>query len=103
VETRQSQQISLEAQWLINYTDDWARADQTLDRFEASLDQGNAPYEQQPDGSWGVGCTEFYRKLEVTVDALQDTLDGPTLRPLTFMQHLQDPQRVRDLLDGLRV
>jgi hypothetical protein len=104
VETRQSQQISLEAQWLINYTDDWARADRTLDWFETSLDQGNKPYGQQPDGSWGVGCTEFYRKLEPTVDALQEKgLDASTLGPLTFMQDLQKPKYVTNYLDSLRV
>ena len=86
-----SQQISLEAQWLIHYTDDWTRAAATLDRLEASLGGGNQPFVQQPDGSWGAGCTEFYRKLEPTVDFLQSNeIQKPkpgkklTLLPLGF-------------------
>jgi len=105
-----SQQTSLEAQWLINYTDDWDRAGATLDRFETSLSGGNQPFDQQSDGSWGAGCTEFYRKLEPTVDFLQsDAVLKPkpghelTLLPLTFMQPLQDPRSVTSRLDSLRV
>ena len=48
-----SQQISLEAQWLINYTDDRERAKATLDRLEASLTAKEQPLLQQDDGSWG--------------------------------------------------
>ena len=104
-----SQQISLEAQWLINYTDDWDRAAATLHRFEASLADANQNIDQQPDGSCGPGCTEFYRKLEPTVDFLQsDAVLRPqpghelTLLPLTFMRQLQDPTFVTDRLDKLR-
>jgi hypothetical protein len=105
-----SQQISLEAQWLINYTDDWARATATLDRLEASLGGGNQPFEQQPDGSWGAGSTEFYRKLEPTVDFLQSNeIQKPkpgeklTLLSLAFMKPLQDPGFVTSYLDRIRV
>jgi hypothetical protein len=105
-----SQQISLEAQWLINYTDEWARVGDTLDRFEQSLGGGAQKLEQQPDGSWGSGAREFYRKLEPTVDFLQsDEVLKPkpghelTLLPLTFMQPLQDPSFVTKRLDELRV
>ena len=105
-----SQQVSLEAQWVIHYTDDWARAAATLDRLEASLGGGNQPFVQQPDGSWGAGCTEFYRKLEPTVDFLQSNeIQKPkpggklTLLPLTFMKPLQDPGFVTRCLDRLRV
>jgi hypothetical protein len=97
-----SRQIALEAQWLINYTDDWRRADETLDWLEASLHEGNQPLDQQPDGSWAPGCKEPYRKLEPTVDFLQGDLSGVTLGPLTFMQDLQDPKYARDWLDSVR-
>lgn len=99
-----SQQISLEAQWLINYTEEWDRAAATLQRFQQSLAATDQALSQQDDGSWGPGCTEFYRKLEPTVDALQNRLqDGVPIKPLKFMQQLQDPQFVRDYLEGLRV
>ncbi len=105
-----SQQISLEAQWLINYTDDWTRATATLDFLEASLAPKNQPLLQQGDGSWGPGCTEFYRKLEPTVDFLQSDAvlkpkpgQGLTLKPLTFMKWLMTPADVSKRLDELRV
>jgi hypothetical protein len=105
-----SQQISLEAQWLINYTDDRERAKATLDRLEASLVAKDQPLVQQDDGSWGPGCTEFYRKLEPTVDFLQsDEVLKPkpgqalTLKPLTFMKWLMNPADVAARLDELRV
>ena len=105
-----SQRISLEAQWLINYTDDWGRAASTLDLLEASLTPKNQPDVQQDDGSMGQGCTEFYRKLEPTVDFLQSDavlLPKPgqelTLKPLTFMKWLMKPADVIDRLDKLRV
>src|SRR5262245_45445040 len=54
-----SQQISLEAQWLINYTDDWDRAAATLQRFQASLSDPGQKVEQQPDGSMGPAARNF--------------------------------------------
>jgi hypothetical protein len=105
-----SQQISLEAQWLINYTDDWARATATLDRLATSLIPENQLLLQQEDGSRGPGCTEFYRKLEPTVDFLQseavlssDPGQKLTLKPLTFMKWLMNPAEVESRLDELRV
>src|SRR5205823_883503 len=105
-----SEQISREAQWLINYTDDWQRAGATLRRFETSLREASQKIDQQPDGSMGPGCTEFYRKLEPTVDFLQsDAVLKPkpghelTLQPLAFMQQLLDPRFVTNCLDKLRV
>ncbi len=105
-----SQQTSLEAQWLINYSDEFARATATLDRLDASLMPEDQPFVQQDDGSWGQGCTEFYRKLEPTVDFLQsDEVLKPkpgqalTLKPLTFMKWLMNPANVAARLDELRV
>lgn len=100
-----SQQTSLEAQWLINYTDDWTRAQATLDRLARSLDGSEQPpLAQQADGSWAPGCTEWYRKLEPTVDALQESdIGGQMLWPLSFMKKLEDPDFVAGYLDSLRV
>ncbi len=106
VKQRVSQQIADEANWLIGYTDDWARASDRLDRLEESLAIANQPLVQQPDGSWGAGCTEWYRKLEPTVDALNlaQQSGGFSTRPsaLAFMQKLQDPDRMVSYLDSLR-
>ncbi|HTR86340.1 MAG TPA: hypothetical protein VMI56_17800 [Reyranella sp.] len=104
-----SQQISLEAQWVINYSDDWQRADDTLKRLAASLDKAassnaSETLDQQDDGSWGPGATEFYRKLEPTVDFLQnEDFTGKSPKPLTFMKWLMKPDEVRTKLEALRV
>src|SRR5476649_38865 len=67
-------QMSLEAGWLLNYTDDWPRLSAALDRLEASLAETASPLTpaaQCADGSWGPGCTEWYRKLEPTFSMLR--------------------------------
>ena len=98
-----SEQILLEAQWLLNYTDDWARAQRRLSDLEASLAQVDQPGPHQAtDGSWGGCCEEWYRKLEPTVDALQN-LAGSPVAPLAFMKRLQDPARTLDYLWRLQI
>jgi hypothetical protein len=100
-----SEQMALEAQWLINYSDDWDRAQATLDRLDKSLAGPDQPaLAQQADGSWAPGYTEWYRKLEPTIDALQEhEIGSQTHRPLAFMTKLQDPDFTVGYLDGLRV
>ncbi len=96
-------QIRLEAQWLLNYRDDWERASRRLDDLERSLaDTARLGPIQDEDGSWGRCCTEWYRKLEPTVDALQGNLQG-ALKPLLFMQKLQDPSRTLNYLYQLQI
>jgi hypothetical protein len=98
-----SEQISLEAQWLINYTDDWARATTALDRLEITLGNASQPsLVQGVDGSWAPGYGEWYRKLEPTVDALQEKRTAAIpLTALTFMNRLQNVKGVLDTLAGL--
>ena len=99
-----SEQISLEAAWLINHTDNWTKVDAKLDQLEASL-AITQPKElvQQSDGGWGPGYEEWYMKLEPTVDALQDADIKPkTLKPLTFMARLQDPKWLMNYLYRLQ-
>ena len=100
-----SEQIYLEADWLVNYTDDWSQADQRLYDFEASLTQKQPErLTQGDDGSWGPAVTADYRKLEPTVDALQDRdLKTAGLKRLRFMAHLKDPKRVIDALYRLQI
>ncbi len=88
-----SQQHRLEAQWLLNYTADWPRAETTLKDLETSLaNHDQPPLEQDPGGSWGPCCTELYRKIEPTVGELQDPNlgHGVALQPLAFMANFQD-------------
>ena len=65
-----------------------------LDSLRKSLNEPQ-DHKQQDDGSWGQGCTEWYRKLEPTIDALQlDSIDPRNLKPLTFMKRLENPGNV---------
>jgi hypothetical protein len=94
-----------EAKWLINYTDDWARAATALDECEKSLQKVDQPrMSQGVDGSWGGCCHEWYRKLEPTVDALQEreAATDPLL-PLSFMSFLQKPANAIGLLEAISV
>jgi hypothetical protein len=98
-------QHGYEAKWLINYTDNWALAAQALDELEKSLKDIDQPrIKQVEDGSWGPCCREWYRKLEPTIDALQEREAATDpLRPLAFMGFLQDPSKVVGLLEALSV
>ncbi len=101
-----SEQILLEAGWLLNYRDDWEHAKKRLDTLEASLGNTNQPaLSQGDDGSWGPCCEEPYRKLEPTVDALQlpKVQSGP-LKPLRFLRdlHLDSPRGMLDYLYRLQ-
>jgi hypothetical protein len=94
-----SQQHRLEAQWLLNYTADWTRAEATLKALETSLaNHDQPPLAQDSGGSWGPCCSEPYRKLEPTVGELQDPKlgNGVTLQPLAFMA--QDILRTSETL-----
>ncbi len=96
-------QIRLEAQWLLNYRDDWNRASQRIDDLEKSLaDTEQHGPAQDDDGSWGGCCTEWYRKLEPTIDALQGDLPS-RLKPLLFMRRLADPGGTLDYLYRLQI
>lgn len=94
-----------EAKWLINYTDDWARASAALDECEKSLQDVNQPrIPQADDGSWGPCCHEWYRRLEPTIDALQEREAATDpLKPLAFMNFLQKPANVVGLLRALSI
>jgi hypothetical protein len=94
-----------EAKWLINYTDDWTRASAALDECETSLQDVDQPrIKQGADGSWGPCCHEWYRKLEPTIDALQEREAATDhLEPLAFMSFLQKPANVVGLLRALSI
>ncbi len=97
-------QIRLEVQWLLNYRDEWDRAARRIDDLEKSLtDPGQPAATQGEDGSWGGCCTEWYRKLEPTVDALQGDLPSAGLKKLLFMQPLSVPAYVLDYLYRLQI
>jgi hypothetical protein len=98
-----AEQILLEAQWLVNYRDEWPRAARRIRDLERSLENGDQPGpHQDATGSWGGCCEEWYRRLEPTVDALQNAGPG-TIRRLEFMERLQDPERILEYLYRLQI
>src|SRR5262249_29772282 len=100
-----AEQISLETKWLLNYRDDFDRAERRLAALTASLaDPGRGEASQSDDGSWGGCCEEWYRKLEPTIDALQAaSLDASGLKPLLFIERLKDARAVLDYLYRLQI
>ena len=67
-------------------------------------DVGQPRVVQADDGSWGPCCREWYRKLEPTIDALQEREAATDpLKALTFMSTLQDPKNLKRLLEAVSV
>lgn len=100
-----SEQTRQEAKWLLNYRANWARLAERLTALEASLAElDQPPPVQATDGSWAGCTTEFYRKLEPTVDELQAPgLDLTEVRPLSFIGCFQDPAALRAYLWSLQI
>jgi hypothetical protein len=97
-------QIAREAGWLIKYTADWKRAESRLDDLKRVLGGSLViPFEQEDNGSWGPGCSEWYRKLEPTVDELQKFTNAAGLKPLAFMKPLQDAKWAQAYLWRLQI
>src|SRR5260370_27203006 len=83
-----SQQHRLEAQWLLNYTADWPRAEATLKDLETSLaSHHQPPLAQDSRGSWVPCRSEPYRELEPTGGPLRDPQLGSAgpAHPLAIM------------------
>jgi hypothetical protein len=69
-DTRCSQQIFLEAKWLVNYTAWWSRIDVRLDDLEASFAKADQSFAAEPspgDGFYGRCATEKFIKIEYTL------------------------------------
>jgi hypothetical protein len=99
-----SEQVQLEIKWLTNYQDDWVRVAHRIEDLQKSLNDLDQSHPiQDEDGSFGGCCTEWYRKLEPTVDALQGELGVTSLKPLQFLNRLADPDRLRDYLFRLQI
>jgi hypothetical protein len=100
-----SEQHAYEAKWLISYSDHWDEVGNALKAFDDSLsDTHQSPLEQDAEGSWGRCYAQWYRKLEPTIDALQEErLDCRKANPLAFMERLKDIGSVLQELDRLSV
>jgi hypothetical protein len=64
-----SREIMIEAEWLLHYTADWATLDAQLARLQASLTQEQgAAHEQSADGSWGKCYSQWFQRLNGTLE-----------------------------------
>jgi hypothetical protein len=69
-----SQQMYLEAKWLLLYTAHWDRLEDKLKRIQQSLDDHDQSFaaEQSPvDGLWGICYEEWFMRLGATVSGLE--------------------------------
>lgn len=103
-----SEQILIEARWLLEHTTDWARLDAQLGRLAQSLqstDQAFATGQSPQDGAWGLCYEEWFLKLDATIDALNDLADrGEAPRyPLGFLQRIGSTGSLLTYLEGLLV
>lgn len=103
-----SDQILIEARWLLDHTTDWARLDAALDRLTRSLRDTNqeAANQQSPeDGAWGRCYQEWFLKLDASIDPLdQLAAEGKAPRyPLAFLERVGTPASLIAYLDGLLV
>ena len=68
-----SQQLYLEAKWLLQYTAHWDKLQDKLARIQASLaikDQSFAARQSPVDGHWGVCHEEKFMRLAATIEGL---------------------------------
>jgi hypothetical protein len=95
-----SRRMIVEAEWLLNYTAEWAKLDRQLTAIKQSLgirDQSFA-LRQTPDGSWGACYNAWFARIDATVDFLGDISmpgDGsaPRLRySLEILRRIDSPQ-----------
>ena len=95
--------LRTEVTWLIHYRDCWPAIDAKIDQLaEALKDRSEVEKGQGSDGSWSSCLSEWFTKLEPTVDALQtDEIVRICPQPLTFMVAPRDFQSPEVLLGYL--
>jgi hypothetical protein len=98
-----------ELRWLMRSTADWPRIDRQLWLLGTSLtdtDQDFALSQESWDGSWGVCYTEWFKKLDPMISAINlmaKTDAAPAHRALAFLRPIATPELLVRLLESLRV
>ena len=95
-----SRRMLVEAEWLLNYTAEWAKLDRQLTAIEHSLGRRDQSFalRQAPDGSWGACYNAWFERIDPTVDFLGDISmhdDGspPKLQySLDILREIDSPQ-----------
>jgi hypothetical protein len=103
-----SDQIEIEARWLINYTSEWQFVEKRLDDLWLSLDdmesEDHGTQIQETDGSVARGSTEWIFKLDPTIDYIQQKgTELDHIRPLTFLLPLLNPKKLLATLHRLQI
>jgi hypothetical protein len=103
-----SDQMLVEARWLLEHTTDWARLDTQLAKLARSLqgdDQNFANQQSREDGAWGACYEKWFLKLDATIDPLGELADqGKAPRyPLVFLQRISSSDSLVAYLEGLLV
>lgn len=103
-----SDQMLIEARWLLEHTTDWKRLDAQLAKLANSLsntDQAFAAQQSPKDGAWGLCYEEWFLKLDATIDALnQLAVRGAAPRySLTFLQRIDDVGSLTAYLNSLLI
>ena len=103
-----SDQLLIEARWLLQHTTDWGRLDAQLGKLTQSLRETNQHWanRQSPeDGAWGACYEEWFLKLDATIDPLGQLADqgeAPQY-PLVFLERIGEPESLLAYLEGLLV
>jgi hypothetical protein len=101
-------QLLLEARWLMTSTTRWDDIERLAWLIEATLGAENqhvALTQSAYSGSWGVCYSEWFLKLDASLDAL-NKLSGEAAAPnfpLYFLDRIGTPEQMTALLDELRV
>lgn len=102
-----SEQIAAEANWLLHYTSDWNRLHRRLHALRLSLSLSQQETETQrklvaaPDGSFGIGATEWFIRWNATTEAVQRKAYRKT--PLVFLKPILSAGRLLAYLHKLQV
>ncbi len=98
-----SQQIYLEAKWLIHYSAYWDRIEDKLDRLRSSFDlkdQSFAASQSPVDGHWGVCHEEDFMRLAATLEGLVK-LDLKSQKPIFKLKPIGGMETGKQLVDRL--
>ncbi len=96
-------QAIAELHWRRLYTGDATAAARNLERVRDLMQEPEPGPVRDADGSFGVGTTVWFFKLDASADALlADGFDAAG-QPPRFLDPINDPVQLRDYLDGLLV
>lgn len=103
-----SDQILIEARWLVEHTSDWVRTESQLEKLVNSFsdsDQNFADDQAPEDGAWGRCYTEWFMKLDATVDKLNELADQNETPeyPLSFLERIRSSEALFTYLKDLLV